>query len=143
MKINNYEYDETYQGMRFEFKKVITNEDLDSFAKIVGDYNPLHCDVEFAKKKGFKDRVVYGMLAGSLFSTLVGMVCPGKNNLYLSQNLNFREPIYAGEELVIRGEILSKIDGINLLVIKTEIISNKSIKVEGVAKVRIIGDKDG
>ena len=96
MKINNYEYDETYQGMRFEFKKVITNEDLDSFAKIVGDYNPLHCDVEFAKKKGFKDRVVYGMLAGSLFSTLVGMVCPGKNNLYLSQNLNFREPIYFG-----------------------------------------------
>ena len=77
------------------------------------------------------------MLAGSLFSTLVGMVCPGKNNLYLAQSLNFKNPIYPNSELIVRGIVKSKIDAIKLIVINTEIIVNEIIVIEGEAKVRI------
>jgi len=138
MELNDYEYGDILIGKVFEFEKVLAIEDLDSFAKLTGDYNPLHCDEEYSKSKGFENRVVYGMLAGSLFSTLVGMICPGKRNLYLTQSLNFKRPLYPGEKLIVRGEIVGKNESINILTIKTKIISGGLVAIEGVAKVKVV-----
>jgi len=138
MELNDYTYEKIEKGMVFKFERVLTTQDLAHFAELTKDYNPLHCDEEYAREKGFKNRVVYGMLGGSLFSTLVGMVCPGKRNLYLTQSLNFKKPLYPGEKLVIQGEVIDKSDGINVLTVKTEIISGGTVAINGVAKVKII-----
>jgi len=137
IKINEYNYDEIHIGDTFEFKRNLSIEDVNNYAKLTRDFNPLHCDEEYAKNTQFKGRIIHGMLAGSLFSTLVGMVCPGKNNLYLAQSLNFKNPIYPNSELIVRGIVKSKIDAIKLIVINTEIIVNEIIVIEGEAKVRI------
>jgi len=78
------------------------------------------------------------MLAGSLFSTLVGMVCPGKKNLYLSQSLNFKKPIFFGDNLEVKGTVKGKIESMHMIVIKTEILVDGSIVIDGEAKVRLI-----
>ena len=105
---NDYKYEEINIGDTFGFNKVLTVQDVDKYADLTGDYNPLHCDKEYALSTEFKNRVVHGMLAGSLFSTLVGMICPGKKNLYLTQTLRFKLPIYPGSNLAVRGEVLKK-----------------------------------
>jgi len=138
MEMNDYNYDEIEMGNMFEFKRILTIEDIDSYAKLTGDFNPLHCDEEYAKNTSFKGRIAHGMLAGSLFSTLLGMMCPGKKNLYLSQDLNFKKPIYPNTSLIVRGEIIDKIDSIKVLVIKTQIIFENSIMVDGLAKVKVM-----
>ena len=120
--------------------KQVTKQDIDDFSRLTGDKNPLHCDEGYAKGTEFKGRVAHGMLIASLFSTLVGMVCPGKRNLYLQQEINFRKPVFPDTELVVRGTVKEKVESIKLLVIKTEIIAEDSVLISGQAKVKLRGE---
>ena len=138
LSANDYNYEDINVGDTFEFSKVLTTQDIDRYADLTGDHNPLHCDEEYALSTEFKNRVVHGMLAGSLFSTLVGMVCPGKKNLYLTQSLKFKSPVYPDSELTVRGKILKKIDSLKVIVINTEILVSGEIVIEGEAKVKLI-----
>ncbi|MEK6809183.1 MAG: MaoC family dehydratase [Nanoarchaeota archaeon] len=138
LSANDYNYEEINVGDTFEFSKVLTTQDIDKYADLTGDHNPLHCDEEYALSTEFKNRVVHGMLAGSLFSTLVGMVCPGKKNLYLTQSLKFKSPVYPDSELTVRGKILKKIDSLKVIVITTEILVRGETVIEGEAKVKLI-----
>ena len=72
--------------------------DVEGFAKVSGDYNPIHFDEEFAKKTRFGSPIVHGMLVGSLFSTLIATQVPGA--IYVSQNLCFKAPVHIGDEIV-------------------------------------------
>ena len=137
MKINEYNYDEINVGDMFEFKRNLSIEDVDNYAKLTEDFNPLHCDEKYAKSTQFKSRIVHGMLVGSLFSTLVGMICPGKKNLYLAQSLNFKNPIYPNSELIVRGTVKSKSDTIKIIIINTEILVNGNVVINGEAKVKV------
>lgn len=137
-KSNEFTYEDIKEGMIFEFKRKITEEDMLRFAELTGDFNPIHTSAEYATSKGFKDRIVYGMLAGSLFSTLIGMHCPGKSSLYLSQSLEFRSCLIPDQEITVRGKVLKKYDSIKTISIKTLITHEGKIIVSGEAKVKII-----
>ncbi len=122
-------------GASYTFTKIISEKEVNQFAQITGDFNPLHCDPAYGKQTKFKKNIAHGMLVGSLFSTLVGMYCPGRSCLYLSQTLKFKRPIFFGDQLVVKGVVTSKSDSVKILTIKTEIIVNKEIAVSGEAKV--------
>ena len=141
MEINDYNYEDISVKDVFEFKKTLSLEDIDSYAKLTGDLNPLHCDKEYAKNTKFKNRIIHGMLAGSLFSTLVGMICPGKRSLYLKQSLNFRQPIYPNSELIIKGVVKNKMDSLKIVTLHTEIIANGVVMINGEAQVRVMNDE--
>jgi 3-hydroxybutyryl-CoA dehydratase len=140
LELNDLNYSDIRVGHVFEFKRTLSEEDVKNFAKLTGDFNPLHCNEEYAKSTKFKKRVVHGMLAASLFSTLLGMVCPGKKNLYLTQTLKFQRPIFLDSDLTVRGTVKDKIDGLNIIVIDTEIIVNAVVVIQGEARVKILGD---
>ena len=78
------------------------------------------------------------MFCASLFSTLVGMYCPGKRCLYLSQNLNFRKPAFYNDILRISGEVIDKNISINTIKMKLKINRNDEIIVIGEAVLKII-----
>ncbi len=92
-----------------EYKRVITSEAVELFAKATGDFNPVHVDAEFASKTMFKKPIAHGMLSGSLFSTVFGTVYPGEGSIYLKQSLTFTKPVYIDEELSVKVEV-TKID---------------------------------
>ena len=135
---NDLEFGKIKVGDVFSFKKLMNSELVDGFAKLTGDYNSLHMDVDYAKKNGFDDRVVHGLLAGSLFSTLVGMLCPGRQSLYLSQNLNFKRPIILGTEVIIKGEVVCRFESTQIIKLKTLVCDEKDkIMIEGEALVKV------
>lgn len=138
MKAANLTIAEIKNGDIYSFNKKISEDDVLKFAEITGDHNPLHVDKNFGKKSKFKRNLVHGMLAGSLFSTLVGMYCPGKNALYLSQTLSFKFPIFYGDVVIVRGTVMAKNDSINLINLRTEIIKNKKVCISGEAKIKIL-----
>lgn len=138
MELNDCDYEDIKEGQVFEFNRVITTEDVKSFADLTEDHNPLHCDEQYASTTQFKGTIIHGMLAASLFSTLLGMVCPGKRNLYISQSLNFERAIKPNSEITVRGTIQKKIDSINVLIIQTQIIFKDSIAISGEAKVKVM-----
>ena len=66
-------------GDSANMKRSFSSHDVSDFAKLSGDYNPLHFDADFARKEGiFKDRIVHGVLVSSMLSKLAGTVLPGK-----------------------------------------------------------------
>ena len=72
-----------------EMERKVTEGDIDDFAKLTGDDNPVHTNLDFAKKTIFKQKVAHGFLSASLISTLIATKLPGPGSIYLSQNLKF------------------------------------------------------
>ena len=121
-----------------EFKKIIREEDAKTFSELSGDFNPLHIDKDFGKKSSFGGNIVQGMLLGSFFSALVGTHCPGEKCLYISQTLNFKKPVYFGDEILIRGTVLRKIGSTKMVVFRTDIIKGEEVVVDGEAIVKVL-----
>lgn len=133
---SEYEFDEISIGDKKKFTEKIDESKLQEFAKLSGDFNPLHTDEAYARTTKFKKRVCHGMLLASFFSKLVGMHLPGKNALYFSQDLNFQSPCYLGDQITVEGEVLDKSDSTRIITIKTSIYNQDgSCLVDGTAKV--------
>ena len=131
------EYHDIEVGSVYHFHKKIDKEQVLEFARLIGDYNPSHIDPEFGDNSLFKKNIVHGMLVGSLFSTLVGMYCPGEKCLYLSQSLHFKKPVFYNDTVMVRGTVHSKNDSIQLITIKTEIVKDDIVSISGDAIVKV------
>jgi|SRR3989344_6161983 len=137
-KPNDLSYKDIKIGSVFEFKKLLTKKSMDDFISLTGNRQPLHCDKEFADNTKFKGIIAHGLHLSSYFSTLFGMLCPGKNCLCLTHQLNFRKPVYPGSEIIVRGEVKDKIDNVKVIIMRTEILCNGKIVVDGEAKVTLL-----
>ncbi len=102
---------------------------MTKFQDISGDNNPLHVNEAFALEKGFKSRVVYGMLSAALYSCLTGMYIPGRNCILHSVHSDFMRPVFVGDELTVKGSVIEKNDSVRQLVIKAEIFNQDHKKV--------------
>ena len=140
MKAANLNYSDIRKGDVYAFDKKLSKEDVINFANLTGDLNPLHVDEEFGRKSVFNRNIVHGMLTASLFSTLVGMHCPGEKCLYLSQTLNFRSAVFYDDTVTVKGTVMSKNDSIKLITLKTEIIKAGKIVIIGEAKIKMLED---
>ncbi len=127
--MNTYTYEELNEGMKESFQVTVTEEMQQLFCKMSGDENPLHRSSEYAKAKGYEDRVVYGMLTSSFLSALAGMYLPGERSLIHSVEIKYQKPVYIGDVLTIEGEIDEKNDTYELIKIKAVIRNQKGEKV--------------
>jgi len=116
---NSRSFDELVVGQRAAVEKTITEKDVNLFAEVSGDFNPVHTNEEFAKQTRFKRRIAHGMLAASLVSRVIGTKMPGPGTIYLSQTLNFKAPVYFGDTISAEVEIIEKIDAKNFAKLKT------------------------
>lgn len=128
-------------GNFYSFEKIVSTQAIADFARWTGDFSPLHMDPAFGKKSPFGSNIAHGMLAACFFSTLIGMYCPGERSLYLSQTLNFRSPVFAGDQVLVRGTVVSKNESIRLVTLKTEILKQGIVVIDGEAKVRVSADE--
>ena len=132
------EYHDIKIGAVYHFHSKFHKEHGLNFADLTGDYNPLHTDPVFGEKSLFHKNIVHGMLIGSLFSTLVGMYCPGEKCLYVSQSLKFKEPVFYDDNVMVKGTVKSKNDSVQLITIKTEIVKDNVVAISGNAIVRVL-----
>ena len=132
---SEHTFEDLFVGQKVTFSEKIDESLLIDFAKLSGDFNPLHMDEDYASNTNFEKRVCHGMLLASFFSQLVGMYLPGKNSLYFSQSLNFRNPCFVDDEVTIAGEITEKKSNTKIITIKTTISRGVTIIIDGTAKV--------
>lgn len=84
-------------GQSAETTKTITQRDIELFAEVSGDHNPVHLDAEFAANTAFKGIIAHGMLSASFISAILGTTMPGKGTIYMGQNLKFLAPVRPGD----------------------------------------------
>ena len=95
--LSSFYFEDLKVGMTKEFSKTISEADIQVFAKLSGDENPLHSNPKYAKETVFKACIVYGMLIASFISMVIGTLMLGLGCIYVAQNLKFRAPVWAGE----------------------------------------------
>tara|TARA_B110000971_G_scaffold194500_1_gene208260 strand:- start:13075 stop:13503 length:429 start_codon:yes stop_codon:yes gene_type:complete len=109
MKMINSQIERLEIGMIESYEQTITDADIKAFAGLSGDNNPVHMSEEYAETSRFKKRIAHGLLSAGFFSALFGTKLPGYGCVYVSQNLNFRRPVYIGDTVKASVEIF-KID---------------------------------
>ena len=103
--------------------KRISDKDVRMFADISGDRNPVHLEDEFAATTFFKKRIAHGALSGALISAVLGMLLPGPGTIYLSQTMNFKAPVYIGEEITARVAVTAYRADKRIATLKTEVFN--------------------
>lgn len=130
--------EELFVGNSASISKTFTINDVEEFANLSNDKNPVHLDEEFAKASIFGQRIVHGMLVASLFSGLLGDKLPGKGTIYLGQTLSFTAPVPIGEKVTASVEIINIRKDKPIVTLRTLCIDSKGQTViDGEATVKI------
>ncbi len=137
--INQKTFADLEVGEKAEFQIQITEQMINDFSRLSGDYNPLHTDRDYAKTTQFKGVIAHGMITGPLFSRLIGMYLPGMYSLYISQSIFFHKPINIGSNVSVSGEITQKVDSTDVVKISTQIKDSTGlVLVSGEAMVKLL-----
>ncbi|WP_112875187.1 MaoC family dehydratase [Paracoccus endophyticus] len=90
-------------GMMRSLQKRITDHDIELFAQVSTDRNPVHLDDDYARDTIFEGRIAHGMLTAGLVSAVIGEQLPGHGTVYLGQTLKFMAPVRPGD--LVRVEV--------------------------------------
>ena len=93
-------------GDKFSEMVRFSQPNVDLFAQVTGDNNPIHVDPVYAAKTPFGRPIVHGFYAGSIFSKVFGTSWPGEGTIYLYQELSFRSPVFVDKDYIANFEII-------------------------------------
>ncbi|MFV0389538.1 MAG: MaoC family dehydratase [Pyrinomonadaceae bacterium] len=127
-------------GSTFTRSTKITDEVVKGFAKISGDYNPLHLDEDFAKATQFGKRIAHGMISGALISAVLGDEMKDLNVIYLSQTMKFLKPVFIDDTVTVTATVTEVRDDKPIATVET-ICTNQAgnTVVAGEAVIMILG----
>lgn len=108
VQITNKTFDEINVGDTASYQRLVTAREVQLFAAVSGDHNPVHLDPEYAATTQFGECIAHGMLTGAFVSAAIAMELPGPGTIYLGQQLSFRAPVKLGDTLTVNLEIIDK-----------------------------------
>lgn len=101
-------YEDINAGQSYELERSMTQEMVDDFANLSGDFNPVHLDPMFCEKIGLTGPIAHGMLTLSLVSAFIGMYLPGHGSVIMSQTNDYLLPVQVGDTVKIVGKVIDK-----------------------------------
>nr|WP_081957300.1 MaoC family dehydratase [Clostridium sp. HMP27] len=136
LNMSGYSINEIYIGMKKSVTKTISESDVYTYAGLIGDINPVHVNAEYAKTTRFGERIVHGMLTASFFSTIVGMLIPGADAIYLGQTCKFLLPVKFGDTITATGEVISMRPEKKIAIMRTTVVNQRGeLVIDGEATV--------
>lgn len=148
-KVRKLDFDLIAVGDDAEISHKITQEDVDAFACLTGDFNPLHVSAQYARTTSFQKPVVHGMLSASFISTLIGTCLPGEGALWSSQMLEFLRPAFVGDIITVRSVVIQRSIATRTIILDTKVVNqHNQTLISGRSLVKVLeseaghGDKD-
>jgi len=126
---------ELVEGLRACVEFSVTAAQMQQFAELSGDFNPLHTDDAFARTKGFDGVVVYGALMVAKVSQLIGMQLPGRDSVWVGIALDFRKPLYVGQAAQVEGVVTEASASTGMVALKVTVRANGKVLAKGTAEV--------
>ena len=128
-------FDELSLGQSAELTRTVGARDLEAFAEVSGDTNPVHLDDAYARTTTFGGRIAHGMLSAAFISAVLGTKLPGPGAIYLSQSLRFRRPVRIGDEVTARATVKALDDKRGHVTLETVCLVSGKAVLEGEALV--------
>jgi 3-oxoacyl-[acyl-carrier protein] reductase len=131
---------DTFQvGYEASIERTISETDIEAFAALTGDRNPLHLDVVFAQRTPFGRPIAHGMLSASFVSTVIGMLLPGPGALWTEFSIRFVRPAYAGDTLTVSLRVRRRSQATRTLVLDVAVTGPRTEEIiTGEATVRVL-----
>ena len=130
-------FDELSVGQTAEVSHVVGAADIEAFAAVSGDHNPVHMDEAFAKSTPFGGRIAHGMLSAAYISAVLGNDLPGPGAIYLSQSLRFRRPVKIGDPVTARVTVKALDEAKGHATFETVCLVNGKTVVDGEALIMV------
>jgi 3-hydroxybutyryl-CoA dehydratase len=111
-------FDDIAIGRRQAATRKVTAAEIDAFAQISGDLNPLHMDQEFASHSPFGQRVAHGILTAAVVS-MVHTELTGPGFAYVGQELRFLGPVFVDDTITVEVTVVGKKEGKRILILDT------------------------
>lgn len=126
-------------GKNAELVRTITKQDVEQFAEISGDNNPIHMNEVLTKDGFWKKPIVHGMLVGGLISNVIGTKMPGEGTIYMEQNMRFLRPVFVDDTVRVVVEITDILKAEKGILKLETIVYNqkKECVMEGYAVVKV------
>ena len=113
--LENITFDELNIGDKTSIERTVTDQDIQLFAYLSEDYNPLHLDDDYAKTTQFGGRIAHGMFCAMLVTSAVATKLPGPGSVYRSQEMKFQGPVKINDTITANLEIIEKKRRVNLV----------------------------
>jgi 3-hydroxybutyryl-CoA dehydratase len=127
-------------GQSSKLFRTVSAADVEAFARITGDTNPVHLDEAYAAGTRFHRRIAHGMLAASYVSALLGTQFPGPGTIYISQSLTFLRPVYLGDTLEVAVTVSKYRPDKAILTLETSVANQRGEKVVSGEAVCLVSD---
>lgn len=124
-------------GMESELVNTVTENDIESYAVISGDRNPVHVDADYAAGTIFKERIAHGLLTAGYISAIFGMKLPGPGAIYISQTLNFKAPVTIGSQVTTRVKVVELVEGKRRARFECECLIGDKVVLDGEAVLMV------
>lgn len=121
-------------NLKSKSKKKYTLKSVEAFAKVSGDYNPIHLKEDFAKMTRFKKRIVHGMFVASQISSDIANILIGPGAIYMSQSLKFKKPVYIDDTIETSLEVVNIENKVHTIICKCK-NQNNVLVLEGTAVI--------
>jgi acyl dehydratase len=84
----------------------VEHKDIELFAALTGDLNPIHFDPELAARSRFGGIVVQGGVTSGLLNALVAQDLPGPGSVFLHTDWNYRAPVRPGDLITAEARVI-------------------------------------
>lgn len=137
MSAEGYFIEDLSVGQSDEFTKTVSETEIEQFAQVSGDSNPVHLDAEYAAGTMFKERIAHGMLSAGFISAVIGTKLPGPGAIYMSQQMRFKAPVKIGDVVTARCTITDINTARRRVTLETVCLVDGKPVIEGEALVMV------
>ncbi len=124
-------YESLQIGDSFTFDRLLTREDVETFAELTGDDNPIHVDENYASKTQFGKPIVHGVLLLGIISKVLGRDFPGYGSIAVGISCRFLRPVPVGTEITVEVKIAEKIEKRKHVKVRIYVYSNGKMALGG------------
>ncbi len=123
--------------------RTIGAAEVDAFAALSGDVNPVHLDDAYAANSRFGRRIAHGAIAIGMISAVLGNRYPGPGSIYVKQNVAFKRPVFLGDTVTAIVEAVGYRADRGLLTLRTTCVNaSGELLIDGEALV-LVADVTG
>lgn len=137
MALKTTYFEDLTLGQEASLTNTVKESDIQGFAEISGDRNPVHLDAQYAAGTLFKERIAHGMLSAGYISAVFGMELPGPGAIYVSQTLNFKGPVKIGDKVTAKVKVIELIEGKRRARFETTCTVNDNVVLVGEAVLMV------
>ena len=136
-EFTGFKYEDLEIGQSHETVHEITADDIQRFAEVSGDFNPLHMSDEYAATTMFEKRIAHGALTASYISGILGNDLPGPGSIFVGLNMRFRRPVYIGSHVTVKVEVTEMKERGNRVTLKVSCNVDGKAAISGEALVMV------